>query len=79
MESRMEDLRCLYVETVTVADAARIIGMSRNSMYALLRRGKISRACGGKRIDVRSVARYIDEPAVTNHRVRVEKGSVKRV
>lgn len=58
MENRMEDLRCLYGETVTVADAARIIGMSRNTMYALLKRGKISRACGGKRIDVRSVARY---------------------
>ena len=48
-----------YGEHVDKSTAARILGVTRATVYAMLADGRIDGAFGGKRVDVRSIARYI--------------------
>ena len=48
-----------YGETVGKTDAAKILGVTRATVYAMLSDGRIAGACEGRRVDVRSIARYI--------------------
>lgn len=48
-----------YGEHVDKSTAARILGVTRTTVYAMLEDGRIEGACEGKRVDVRSIARYI--------------------
>lgn len=48
-----------YGEYVDKSTAARILGVSRATVYTMLKDGRIKGACEGKRVDVRSIARYI--------------------
>ena len=55
-EKELIDVHGKYVDKTT---AARILGVSRATVYAMLEDGRIEGACEGKRVDVRSIARYI--------------------
>lgn len=51
----------MYGEYVSKTTAAQIMGVTRATVYAMLTDGRIEGACGGKRVDVRSIARYISQ------------------
>lgn len=51
-----------YGEAVTKTAACRIIHVSKSTLYRLISEKRVALACGGTRIDVRSLAEYIDRP-----------------
>ena len=51
-----------YGEAVDKTLAARILGVTRATVYAMLADGRITGACEGRRVDVRSIARYLSSP-----------------
>jgi len=56
------ELTAHYGEYVDKTVAARILGVTRATVYAMLDDGRIGGACGGRRVDVRSIARYMALP-----------------
>ncbi len=54
-----EELVSRYGEYVDKTVAARILGVTRATVYAMLADGRIFGACAGKRVDVRSIAQYL--------------------
>jgi len=60
-------------EACTKAQAARIINCGASTINAMLRDGRIRSACGGTRVDVRSLADYI-ERREEGHAARTCKG-----
>lgn len=52
-----------YGESVDKTVAARVLGVTRATVYAMLADGRINGACGGRRVDVRSIARYLSTPS----------------
>ena len=57
--SRQAELTQRYGEVVDKTVAAGILGVTRTTVYAMLEDGRILGACGGRRVDVRSIARYL--------------------
>lgn len=57
--SKENDLVLAYGEFVDKTVAARILGVTRATIYAMLADGRIESACEGARVSVRSIARYI--------------------
>ena len=55
-EKELIDVHGKYVDKTT---AARILGVTRATVYAMLKDGRIKGACSGRRVDVRSIARYM--------------------
>lgn len=51
-----------YGESVDKTVAARVLGVTRATVYAMLADGRICAACGGRRVDVRSIANYLSRP-----------------
>ncbi|MBQ2989710.1 MAG: helix-turn-helix domain-containing protein [Clostridia bacterium] len=68
--SREDELAQQYGEYVDKTVAARILGVTRATVYAMLADGRIESACEGRRVDVRSIARYMTRPAEKNGRQR---------
>ncbi len=58
-ESREEELAQQYGEYVDKTLAAKILGVTRTTIYTMLADGRIQSACAGSRVDVRSIARYM--------------------
>ena len=58
-EKELVDMHGKYVDKST---AARIIGVTRATVYAMLADGRIEGACSGRRVAVRSIARYMATP-----------------
>ena len=56
------ELTARYGEYVDKTVAAKILGVTRATVYAMLADGRIGGACGGRRVDVRSIARYMALP-----------------
>lgn len=54
-----ETLIYKYGEYVDKSTAARILGVTRATVYAMLADGRIKGACSGRRVDVRSIARHL--------------------
>ncbi len=54
-----EALVAKYGESVDKSLAARIMGVTRSTVYAMLADGRVEAAGGGKRVNVRSIARYL--------------------
>ena len=52
-----------YGESVDKTSAARMLGVTRATVYAMLSDGRILGACEGRRVDVRSIAHYLSQPA----------------
>ena len=71
--TRMDDMLTRYGECVTVAAATKIMGRSRNTINRMLEDGRLRRVCAGSMVDVRSIAEYIETPAVADSRARLEK------
>lgn len=63
MLRREEALVERYGECVDKTVAARMLGVTRATVYAMLADGRIHGACEGRRVDVRSIARYLSQPA----------------
>lgn len=57
--SAEEALVAKYGESVDKSLAARIMGVTRSTVYAMLSDGRVEAAGGGKRVSVRSIARYL--------------------
>lgn len=57
--SKEEELVSRYGEYVDKTVAAKILGVTRVTVYAMLADGRILGACAGRRVDVRSIARYL--------------------
>lgn len=66
-EKELVDMYGKYVDKST---AARILGVTRATVYAMLKDGRIKGACEGKRVDVRSIARYMCAGKPKNRRNR---------
>ena len=49
----------MHGEHVDKSTAARILGVTRATVYAMLKDGRIKGACSGRRVDVRSIARHL--------------------
>ena len=56
--SKEEELVARYGEYVDKTVAAKILGVTRVTVYAMLADGRILGACAGRRVDVRSITRY---------------------
>ena len=56
---KVEELVSRYGEYVDKTVAAKILGVTRVTVYAMLADGRILGACAGRRVDVRSIARYL--------------------
>lgn len=59
---REKELVDRYGEHVDKSTAAKILGVTRATVYTMLADGRIDGAFGGKRVDVRSIARYMYSP-----------------
>ena len=59
---REEALVAQYGEYVDKTVSAKILGVTRATVYAMLADGRIEGACGGRRVSVRSIARYMVRP-----------------
>lgn len=58
---REEALVESYGESVDKTVAARLLGVTRTTVYAMLADGRICGACAGRRVDVRSIAEYLSQ------------------
>jgi len=52
-----------YGESVDKTVASRMLGVTRATVYAMIADGRILAACEGRRVDVRSIARYLSRPS----------------
>ena len=59
---RADDLQRRYGEYVDKTVAARILGVTRATVYAMLEDGRICGACEGRRVSVSSIAQYMMKP-----------------
>lgn len=59
---RIEEMTMRYGEHVDKTQAAKILGITRATVYAMLADGRLEGACQGRRVTVASIARYMDAP-----------------
>lgn len=62
-----------YGEVCKKAEAARILRRNIGTINAMLEDGRLEAACEGRRVDVRSIARYIAAPAQIEENARVTR------
>ena len=67
-----------YGEACTKTTAAKIISCSPATIRAMLEDGRIASACGGERVDVRSLADYIENRSERNRAAHLRKKGLKR-
>ena len=60
--SKEEELLGRYGEYVDKTLTAKILGVTRATVYAMLSDGRIEGGCSGKRVSVRSIAHYMTAP-----------------
>lgn len=68
--SRMDDMLARYGECVGYTQAGRILDRSAQTVKNMLRDGRLRSACGGTRVDVRSIVEYIERPAAAEEAAR---------
>ena len=59
---RADELAARYGEYVDKTVAARILGVTRTTIYAMLEDGRIQGACEGRRVSVSSIEQYMMKP-----------------
>ena len=59
---RADELAARYGEYVDKTVAARILGVTRATVYAMLEDGRIMGACEGRRVSVSSIEQYMMKP-----------------
>lgn len=67
--SKEEELIAKHGEYVDKTLAAQILGVTRATVYAMLADGRISGACEGRRVDVRSIGRYMSSTRASGAQV----------
>ena len=72
-EARLNDMLERYGEVCTRTVAARILGRSTRTITVMIQDGRISTACGGEMVDVRSIAAYICQPKQADELARQRK------
>ncbi|MEG2316848.1 MAG: hypothetical protein RSC91_11540 [Clostridia bacterium] len=65
-------------EACTKTQASKLISCSVSTINAMLRDGRIAPACGGERVDVRSLADYIENRGEMNRAARMGRKGIKR-
>ena len=70
LSRKEEALVAQYGKHVDKTATAKILGVTRATVYAMLKDGRIKGACSGKRVDVRSIARYLCAGKPKNRRNR---------
>ena len=78
LSERTDALVERYGEVCTRVAAARILGRSANTVKAMLQDGRLDTACAGTMVDVRSIARYICQPAVEDFEARKRRYKQRR-
>ena len=58
-DARYNELSAKYGQHVTKSCAAEIIGVTRATVYAMLKDGRLEGVCYGKRVSIQSIARYL--------------------
>lgn len=66
--TRGESMAMLYGEAITKEKAAELLSCSRRTITQYVEDGKILTCCEGKKIDVRSVADFIERKPAYNRR-----------
>lgn len=62
METRADTMARIYGEACTKAQAARMLNCAPRTINNMLADGRLDYACAGEKVDVRSIARYIEAP-----------------
>ena len=68
-----------YGESVDKTVAARLLGVTRATVYAMLADGRICGACAGRRVDMRSIARYLSQRTPVQGCAAKGSGPMKRI
>ena len=68
-DKKEEELITRCGEYVGKTEAAKILGVTRATVYAMLSDGRIEGAYYGKRVSVRSIAHYMTAPKSKNSRI----------
>ena len=77
-EERVSDMLDRYGEVCTKTVAARVLGCSTGKIKSMLKDGRLDTACAGTMVDVRSIARYICEPAQEDFEARRRRYKQRR-
>ena len=72
-ETRVESMVRMYGEVCSKAQASRILNCSFQTVNNMLRDGRLETACGGEKVDVRSIAEYILNPRQADFDARCRK------
>lgn len=72
-EEREAVMVLMYGEVCTKTAATRILGRSAKTVNRMLEDGRLEPACEGTRVDVRSIARYIEAPKQVDFEARKRK------
>lgn len=59
VRKKAEELMARYGERVSKTEAAKILGVTRPTVYAMLADGRIRGLCGGKYVSVSSIEQYM--------------------
>ncbi len=62
LADKEEELLGRYGECIDKTLTAKLLGVTRATVYAMLADGRIEGACFGKKVSVRSIARYMTAP-----------------
>ena len=76
--TREESMARMYGEVVTKAEAGRLLNVTQPTIAKMLADGRLDAACEGSKVDVRSIARYIEAPAKENGRARARRMGLAR-
>ena len=71
--TREEEMVRQWGEVVSQTKAGRILSRHPNTVKAMLADGRLQAACAGTMVDVRSIARYIEAPAIENRKARIRR------
>lgn len=73
MNERLHDMLDRYGEVCSRKVAAKALGCSTGKIKNMLQDGRLSAACAGTMVDVRSMAAYIAQPARSDEEARQRK------
>lgn len=73
LQERTADMLARHGEVVPIKRAAQLLNVSTRTISRMMEDGRLAAACGGKRVDVVSMAEYIQSPAKAKDRVRFAK------
>lgn len=71
--SRETAMALLYGEACPKAQAAKLLNVTTRTVHQMIADGRVLAACNGERVDVRSLARYIENRGALDHEARMAK------